>query len=129
MKRHDRYPSKYLKAEDLPEPVTLTIKAVKDETLKFDGRESKKPVLHFKETGKTFPLNVTNWDSIADITGEDDDSKWPDHRAEFYASTTEVRGDTKSCVRIRAPAQGELSDTAKKVPKSLRGDMDDEIPF
>src|SRR5262245_59321773 len=99
MKKSARFPSKDLKTEDLAEPVTLTIKAVKDQTLNYDGRESKKPVLHFKETVKTFPLNVTNWESLADVTGEDDDSKWPDHRAEFYASTTEVNGKMTDCVR------------------------------
>src|SRR5262249_378716 len=119
------------KAEDLPEPVTLTIQAVKDETLKFNGREDRKPVLYFERTQKSLPLNMTGWDTLADLTGEDNPTKRIGFRVELFATTTEVRGETKPCVRMRAPEQGELSTAAKKadVPKSLRGDMDDEIPF
>ena len=97
----------------------------------LNGREDRKPVLYFERTQKSLPLNMTGWDTLADLTGEENPQKWIGFRVELFATTTEVRGEIKPCVRMRAPEQGELSSAAKKadVPKSLRGDMDDEIPF
>jgi len=132
MRKSDFWKSKYIKAEDLGDkPTVLTIKSVSSEMLRTNGREDCKPIIRFEHAQKGLVLNLTNWDTIVDITGEEDTDRWPGHRVELYASTVEVSGETKPCVRIRAPEQGELSSAAKKadVPKSLRGDMDDEIPF
>jgi hypothetical protein len=73
---------------------------------------------------------MTNWDAVAEITGEDDTEKWPGHKVELYPTTTEMKGKIVDCIRIRAPAQGELKSAAKKKPaKPVTDDMDDAIPF
>jgi hypothetical protein len=84
-KRDDVFPSKYLKCADLKgKPITVTIERAPIETLKGpDGREDTKNVLHFAGAKKTLPLNRTNWDSIAEITGEDDSDNWRDTRSSF----------------------------------------------
>jgi hypothetical protein len=127
-KRDEIFPSRFLRAADLKgKPVALTIESAPTEEL--NGGEETKTVLHFKKTNKVLPLNMTNWDSVADITGEDDSQNWSDCRIELYPTTTDFRGKPVDCIRIRAPQQRELP-KPKPAPKPpLSEEMDDEIPF
>jgi hypothetical protein len=128
MKRDEVFPSKYLKAADLKsKPAVVTIEAAGLEHLKNgSGEEQAKTVLSFVGGKKTLPLNMTNWDSVADICG-DDTSDWPGKKIELYPTTTTLKGEVKPCIRVRPPAQRELP--KPKPPSSDAGDMDDEIPF
>jgi hypothetical protein len=131
-KRDEVFPSKYLKAADLNgKPISLTIAAATLETLKtLDGKEQSKTVLSFKGAKKTMPLNVTNWDAVALVTGEGDSDNWPGHAIELYPTTTSMGGKSMDCIRIRAPAQRELRAPAKPEPKPPADDMGgDVIPF
>jgi hypothetical protein len=132
-KRDDIFPSKYLKAADLNgKPVVVTIERAPLETLKgLDGGEQVKTVLYFKGTKKMLPLNLTNWDAVAEITGEEDTDMWPGHTVEVYPSTTTMGGKTVPCIRIRAPAQLALKSAkpGSKKPPPDNSDMDDQIPF
>jgi hypothetical protein len=134
-KRDDVFPSKFLRAADLSgKPITVTIESAPLETLKSpEGKEQTKTVLYFKKTKKALPLNVTNWDAVADIAGDDSDD-WPGHKVELYPTTTEMKGKTVDCIRIRPPAQRELpkikqKPPAPKPPIPVGEEMDDEIPF
>lgn len=130
-KKHEIFRSKYLKAADLDgRPRTVTIEAARTETLKNDRGEETKTVLYFKGVRQALPLNLTNWDSVADVTGQDDSDDWPGHKVELYPTTTEMRGKTVDCIRIRAPAQRELpakKPAAQKQPPVA--DPNDEIPY
>jgi len=130
-KKHEIFRSKYLKAADLDgRPRTVTIEAARTETLKNDRGEETKSVLYFKGVRQALPLNLTNWDSVADVTGQDDSDDWPGHKVELYPTTTEMRGKTVDCIRIRAPAQRELpakKPAAQKQPPVA--DPNDEIPY
>jgi hypothetical protein len=130
-KKHEMFRSKYLKASDLDgTPRTVTIEAAPTETLKNDRGEETKTVLYFKGVRQALPLNLTNWDSVADVTGQDDSDDWPGHKVELYPTTTEMRGKTVDCIRIRAPAQRELpakKPAAQKQPPVA--DPNDEIPY
>ena len=57
-------------------------------------------VLYFNKTKKTLPLNRVNWDSVADILGDDTDD-WIGGKIELYPTTTEMAGKTVPCVRVR----------------------------
>jgi hypothetical protein len=133
MKRDDIFPSKYLKAADVVRPIVFTIERAELETLKNpEGREHEKMVLYFRETEKALPLNVTNWDAVAEICGADSDD-WPGGRVELYATKTQMGGRTVDCIRIRPPRAAKGAAKATKPqprhdePKA--NDMDDEIPF
>ena len=143
-KRHEVFLTRFLTAADLnSKPITLTIQSAPQETLKNKNGEEVKTVLHFRGAKKTLPLNRTNWDAVADITGEDDSINWPGRKVEAYPTTTQFGADIVDCIRLRAPAQGELkapaTKTAKAQPKPpepeaakeppLADEMDDEIPF
>jgi hypothetical protein len=132
-KRDDVFPSKYLRAADLNgNPVTVTIVSAPLETLKNpEGKEQTKTVLYFRGTKKLLPLNVTNWDAVAGICGDDSDD-WAGKAIELYPAKTQMGGKTVDCIRIRAPAQGELpkkNPAAAKKPPVQHDDMDDAIPF
>jgi hypothetical protein len=122
MRREDVFPSKYLKPEDLNgHAMIATITRVTLETLKSrDGTEQKKAVLHFKETGKIFPLNATNFDATAAICG-DDTVDWPGHKIELYPTKTPMGGKLVPCIRIRQPSVPD-----ERPPD---GDFSDDIPF
>jgi len=130
-RKHEIFRSKYLKAADLDgRPRTVTIEAARTETLKNDRGEETKTVLYFKGVRQALPLNLTNWDSVADVTSQDDSDGWPGHKVELYPTTTEMRGKTVDCIRIRAPAQRELpakKPAAQKQPQVA--DPNDEIPY
>jgi hypothetical protein len=130
-KRDDVFPSRFLRAADLKgKPVTVTIEQAVLETLKGGDTEETKTVLNFAGTKKCLPLNRTNWDAVADVTGEDDSDAWRGHKIELYPTTTEMKGKPVACIRVRAPAQRELP-KPKAAPKAppTGNEMDDQIPF
>ena len=127
MKRADVFPSKYQSHSDLNgKPKTLTISAVSYEKLKSpDGKEQSKTVLTFEGMNKTLPLNVTNWDSVATICGDDTDD-WVGKEIELYPTKTQMGGKLVDCIRIRAPSRA----PRPKQPKQLQSaELDDEVPF
>ena len=60
---------------------------------------------------------MTNWDAVADATGEDDSDNWPGPQLELYPTTTRCEGKTVDCIRIRPPAQRELPKEKPAAPK------------
>jgi len=108
MTRDQAFPSKYLKAADLKgKPCIVTIESAPFEMLKgLDGEEQHKTVLHFKGSEKMMPLNSTNWDSVAEITGCPDSDDWPGKRIELYPTKTHLGGKQVDCIRIRMPSNG-----------------------
>ena len=67
-------------------------------------------VLSFKGAKKALPLNMTNWDSVAEITGEGDTARWPGRALELYPTTTTMQGKTVPCIRIRGAGPARVAD-------------------
>ena len=132
MKKDEVFPSKYLKAADLGgKPLVVTIDRAVLETLKSpEGKSQEKTVVSFRGLKKTLPLNLTNWNSIADICGDDTDD-WPGHQIELYPTTTEMGGKAVDCIRVRPPSQRPLPiKQPKKRPEAPPADeFGDEVPF
>jgi hypothetical protein len=138
------FPSKYWRADDLPEGG----KVFKIECLdveKIDTEKEEKNVLRFSKSDKALVLNVTNWDSIAAICGADSD-EWPGKFVVLYPTETTFGGKTVPCIRVRRPREEtkpkptELPTTtsnpaASQTPKAATSqpeahdDIADEIPF
>ena len=133
MVRDEVFPSRYLKAADLKgKPRTVTIESAPYETLKsLDGKEMQKIVLHFKNTEKSLPLNVTNFDAVCDATGYPDSEEWPGQRIELYPTKTTMGGKTTDCIRIRRPSASRPAAAAPPPPPPLEpaNEMNDEIPW
>ena len=130
MKTSDFHQSKYLKRKDLDGPKVVSISEVTSET--FKNSSDAKPLVYFKGMRKPLILNRTNTDAIEDIAGTDEMNDWPGVKVEIFPSTVEVNGETKDCIRVRAPDQAELP-TRRPIksakPRAKGDDMDDEVPF
>jgi len=83
-------------------PDFVTIESAPLEVLKNpEGKEQHKTVLYFKGAKKALPLNVSNWDAVAEICGEDTDD-WSGGKIELYATKTHMGGKVVDCIRVRA---------------------------
>ena len=131
-KRHEVFPSRFLKVADLAgKPLEVEIERAPQEELGSGAEKEVKTVLYFLGGTKPLPLNMTNWDAVAAIAG-DDTLDWPGHRLELYPTTTTLRGKTVDCIRIRRPRQKELLQKkleAVAASSAADNDMDDDIPF
>jgi hypothetical protein len=123
--KNDVFPSKYLKPSDLkngPEVGKINVAALED--LKdFSGGLAKKLVIYFQRKLKPLILNRTNWDSLADLHGDESDD-WAGCEIELYATTVLVNGQEKDTVRIRKP-----SAKTKKASPPPSTDINDEVGF
>jgi hypothetical protein len=100
------FPSRYLVVDDLEgHPVVLEItKSVVQNLKDFNTGELKpKTVLSFEGTTKIFVVSAkVNFDALVKATGCEDSADWVGHSVEFFPSETEVGGEMKACIRIRA---------------------------
>jgi hypothetical protein len=122
MKLNDLFPSRYLKSDDYQQPAILTMTAVAIEQVGPDRED--KPVLYFKETAKGLILNKTNFEMVAEVTGQEDTMDWEGQKIEIFKSRTKFGGRTVDCLRLRAP-------NGKQRPLPLmpeRDDNGDDIP-
>jgi hypothetical protein len=131
MKRDDLFPSKYLKASDLKgRPRVLQVKDAPIETLKNPkGEEQRKAVLYFSSTKKSLPLNLTNFDAVAAIAG-DDTQNWKGAKLELYPDKTTLGRDIVDCIRIRRPSEKPpITAPATEPTDETADEFDEEIPF
>jgi len=130
MKRDDLFPSKYLKCADLKgTPRTVRIKHATVETLKnTKGEEQRKVVLYLAGTKKALPLNLTNYDSVAAIAGDEETNNWSGVHLELFPSTTALGGKTVDCIRVRKP-QGMSVAPPSEAATPEDDDLNDSIPW
>ena len=99
MRKDDVFESKYLKASDLRDnDVTVTMDRVQKETVGDDH----KPVLYFQGKKKGLVLNITNWNNIALLYGDESDD-WTGQRITLFPTTTDFQGRTTECIRVKGP--------------------------
>ena len=136
MKGSDIFSGKSLKAEDIKghEPI-VTIESV--EMKKFD--DGPKAIIKFAGKEKTLVCNRTNWNSIVDITGEEDSDDWAGHKVKLVVARVDFQGKRVDAIRIDPPGSGkkaapvqapkwrtlEDDDVADNTPD----DDEDPVPF
>lgn len=102
MKQEDVYPSRFLKAEDLDDELTLTITRVEMATLQGNkGEEQHKPIVFFQEVAKGLIINKTNWKLIAGATGEDDSDNWKGKQITLFVIDVDAFGDVVAAIRVK----------------------------
>jgi len=107
---HSTFPSTYIRALDLGQNrIVVTISHLKLEDVGGDGE--RKPVLYFEGREKGLVLNKTNANSITEITGTDDYSKWHGSEITLFATTTDYKGKTTPCIRVDAPKDTDAKDS------------------
>jgi hypothetical protein len=104
--RGQAFPSRYIGKEDvLTNSIVATIKIVLLETVKGDGGDEDKVVLHFSDNTKPMICNNTNWSAIEDAYGPDSDG-WIGKSIEIYHDPGITFGGKRTGgIRIRIPAK------------------------
>jgi hypothetical protein len=89
----------------------VTIRKV---TVEEVGEErERKPVIAFDELQKELVVNVTNWNSIVEITGEEDSDNWPGHKIKLVRLRVPFGNKNVEAIRV------EPADHVKPVRRSL----------
>jgi hypothetical protein len=101
MTRNQVYPSRWLKATDLPsEGEQVTIRKVITE--KIGEEREEKPIISFDELGKELVVNRTRWDQIEDLTGEPDSDKWAGHVIKLVPVRVLIGAKEVETIRVEA---------------------------
>jgi hypothetical protein len=102
MKIGSAFPSKYLKATDIPAGrfVKLRVDRVTMENVGGDQSPEDKPVLYFQGKEKGMVLNRTNAGTVADVYGDDTDD-WHGRTVEVYQTQVQFQGKMVDSLRIR----------------------------
>ena len=124
------FPSAYLRASDVETPRLVTIQALERDRKMNSGEL--KHVLSFVECDQELVLNKTNCNSIAQMYGDETDN-WIGKQIVLIQSTTDMQGQTKDCIRIRAPKQKPAVAPVKPAPAkpapAQPDDNQDDVPF
>jgi hypothetical protein len=125
----DMIQSKYLKGSDVPEPVIVTIKGVKQVNVAKEDQEPEyKWVVKFAEFDKPMVLNATNI-RIAEKSLGDNTDDWTGKEIELHFDENVTFGnELVGGLRFRrkqAPAKKLTIDEANKKLK----EMEDDTPF
>ena len=129
--------SKYMKKEDCSPDILVTIKGFRAEDMAWTGEpEDMRWVLEFEEDVKDFVIgNIINQDTIIDMAGTDDLSKWIGLKIVLYVNPDiEHKGKRVGGIRIREPKNQQPPPTQPSGPNpEYVGDNpappDDNIPF
>lgn len=120
------YKSRSLTHDDLKgKRVNLTIKDV--EIKKFDDGE--KPILHFKESDKTFVLNKTNAKMLAMLTNQDDTDDWAGWKITLRPDMTSFNGRAMECIRIDSELPPQTNAAKARAATATTEEDPDSIPF
>jgi len=118
MKSNDVFPSKYLKAADLDEDVELTIRSVVLEELKGEhGEAEQKPICYFQEGEKGLLLNKTNWNTLAQLFGDESDD-WPGKTITLTVMDVQFKDKMVPALRVKIPRSPTGKSLFKKPAKA-----------
>jgi hypothetical protein len=102
MNINQAFPSKWLKATDIPEDadLVLTIRTVTIQAVGTGEQEDHKPVVHFDEVEKGLVLNKTNADTIAKLYTAETEN-WVGKRIALFATEVDFAGKQTLAIRVR----------------------------
>ena len=129
MRMSNAFPSKYLKAADIPEgrDVSLQIDEVRMESMPQSREE--KPVLYFIGKEKGLILNVCNNNTIVDEYGDESEA-WHGRPIVLFASRTDYQGKHVGCLRVRVPRSAPAPVAPRQeTPVAADYAATDDIPF
>jgi hypothetical protein len=125
MKISEMLPSRFLKKEDVPQPVLVTIANITEEIVDKDTGETKF-AMHLQEFERPLLLNSTNIQLAAAICGSDDTDDWSGQKVVLYSDPSIMfAGKITGGLRLRQPKNQK---PAKPAPKPAGGvaEMDDD---
>ena len=102
MNINQAFPSNFLRESDLGgKERELTVREVKIEDV---GEGEHKPVLYFKSVDKGLVLNKTNANNLIAGFNSEETTDWQARSCVLYPTTTEFKGKTVPCIRVRVTA-------------------------
>ena len=116
-----KFPSKFLKGDDIEPGEIVTIKEVRDELVGTD--QDCKPVMYLNEHDRGIVLNRTNARALVKVLG-DDEKTWPGKKVELRTEPVFFKNELTNAIRMSAvvvPARREVEQVANE--------LDDVIPF
>ncbi len=129
MNINDAFPSKYLKASDLPEEGSQAFTIEKIEIEEIGMEKQKKPVIYFEEDGKGLVCNKTNAKTIAQVLGSGDFDEWIGSKINLYRAEVDFQGEMVEAIRVKR----KVAKPTKSVPVSSKAPAvevdEDGVPF
>lgn len=141
MNINEAFPSKYLKASDIPEEgQTVIISAIEEEEV---GRDKEmRPVLYFEGEEKGIVLNKTNATNISKLYGYETDD-WVGKKVLLGTAWVDFNGQSTEGIRVYPPKRssankplnppksgnGQQQYDDRNPPPRQSAELDDEIPF
>jgi hypothetical protein len=107
------FPHRYLKAEDVPKPRTLTIDSVSMEEVGEDSDE--RPVIRFEGVEQGLVCNRTNGETLKEAFGADSDD-WCGQEVILFKDKTSYAGKSVPCLRLRIPETAAAGDSDDLAP-------------
>ena len=94
--------SNYLKKEELKTPVLVTIESCKGENVALEGdKPDYKLVITFAELEKPLICNITNAETIATITGDEETDNWAGHKIVLWNDPAVSFQGKRGGIRVR----------------------------
>jgi hypothetical protein len=125
---NEMLPSRFLKKEDVPAPVLVTISAITHEVVDKDTEE-KKWAMHFEEFDKPLALNSTNLQITAKACGSQDSDEWLGRKMVLFTDdNVSFAGKIVGGLRLRAPKVTTNKHKPAPVAEGVDG-IDEDIPF
>ncbi len=132
------FPSKYLKAADLPEDGTaIPFKIEKVETEEVGRDKNIKPVIYFAGQEKGLVANKTNCNTIAKALGSRDTEDWIGKSILLYSTEVQFGDEMVESIRVKVrpaplapPLEPSRPLSGRPSPRTGAATPDDdEIPF
>lgn len=108
----DAFPSKYLKAADLPEEGTVTFTIDKIEIEEVGREKEQKPVIYFEEDHRGLVANKTNCNTIAKVTGSRTFGDWIGKTINLYRAEVDFQGEMVESIRVSLKVRAIVNRTA-----------------
>lgn len=126
MNINDAFPSKYLKASDLPEEGTQSFTIEKVEIEEIGRDKERKPVIYFEEDHKGLVCNKTNARTIAKVLGTEEFTDWTGGKINLYRAEVEFQGEMVESIRVKI----KTPKGSKSVPMNQASSTEpDEVTF
>lgn len=110
------FDSKWLSVGDLDSAPRVVVIDKVEPGLVGEGPDAeRKPILWFEGESKPFAANVTNAKVIANLYGRDTDN-WLGKAITLYPTTTEYKGETVPCIRIKPEIPGRKAAKSHTLP-------------
>jgi hypothetical protein len=118
-----KFPSKFLKGDDVTDGEIVTIKLVRDELVGVE--QDSKPILFLEEYDRGIVLNKTNAKAIVKAYG-DDETTWPGKKLILFTELVRFKGEETNAIRMTAASAPKHK---KEAATRAAAALDDEIPY